>query len=145
MLNKLLRFLLTLLGLLLIFSSPLIIYAVDPEPVIRTVAGTNQGFSGDGDLATVAQFNDPADTAVDSAGNIYIADTSNHRIRKVIAATGVVTTIAGTGTPGFSGDSGPGRRRNSIHLLALVWIKPVIFISPILKIIVSVRSFRRLG
>jgi hypothetical protein len=78
MLKKLLQFLSALCGLLLVFSSPLIIYALDPEPVIRTVAGTSQGFSGDGDLAIVAQLNNPAGTAVDSEGNIYIADTGNH-------------------------------------------------------------------
>ena len=45
--------------------------------------------------------------AVDSSGNLYIADTSNNRVRKVAAATGVITTIAGTGTAGYSGDNGP--------------------------------------
>jgi sugar lactone lactonase YvrE len=71
-----------------------------------TVAGTGeQGFSGDGGAATGALLDSPAGVAVDSAGNIYIADTRNHRIRKV--SGGIITTIAGTGVAGFSGDNGP--------------------------------------
>ena len=83
-----------------------IVSADAPEFFIHTIAGTTYGFSGDGDPATTAQI-EPIDTAVDSLGNIYIADTGNQRIRKIIAATGVITTIAGTGTFGFSGDGGP--------------------------------------
>ena len=75
------------------------------EFFIHTIAGTTYGFSGDGQPATVAQII-PVDTAVDSLGNVYIADVGNHRIRKIIAATGIITTIAGTGTFGFSGDGG---------------------------------------
>jgi sugar lactone lactonase YvrE len=75
--------------------------------VITTIAGTGaQGFSGDNSLATSAQFNLPTALALDNAGNLYLADTGNHRIRKITAATGVITTIAGTGTQGFSGDTG---------------------------------------
>jgi uncharacterized protein (TIGR03437 family) len=68
-------------------------------------AGSSGGFSGDGGPATSAQLFDPSDVAVDSAGNLYIADTYNDRIRMV--SNGVITTIAGTGVPGFSGDGGP--------------------------------------
>jgi MBG domain (YGX type)/Chitobiase/beta-hexosaminidase C-terminal domain/FG-GAP-like repeat/Abnormal spindle-like microcephaly-assoc'd, ASPM-SPD-2-Hydin/NHL repeat len=76
--------------------------------LLYTVAGSsNAGYSGDGGPATVAQFNSPQGLAKDSAGNLYIADTGNNRIRKVAAGTGLVTTIAGTGTPGYSGDGGP--------------------------------------
>ncbi len=78
------------------------------DPIITTVAGS--GISGcclDGGLATAARLSSPDDVAVDSQGNLYIADTSNNRIRKVNASTGVITTIAGTGTSGFSGDLGP--------------------------------------
>ena len=74
--------------------------------VISTVAGNGTpGFSGDGGLATAAQLDQPAGVAVDSAGNLYIADCWNHRIRKV--SNGVISTVAGNGTPGFSGDNGP--------------------------------------
>ena len=74
--------------------------------VITTVAGNGTaGFSGDNGPATSAQLYDPAGVAVDSAGNLYIADTGNNRIRKV--SNGVITTVAGNGTAGFSGDGGP--------------------------------------
>ena len=75
--------------------------------VITTVAGsgTPGGFSGDGGPATSAQLNNPNGVAVDSAGNLYISDYNNKRIRKV--ANGVITTVAGNGTAGFSGDGGP--------------------------------------
>ncbi len=77
---------------------------IDTAGIIRTVAGNGtQGFSGDGALATSAQLS-PSGCTVDSAGNIYIADRYNYRIRKVNAATHVITTIAGNGTQGFSGD-----------------------------------------
>ncbi len=74
---------------------------------ISTVAGTGaHGSSGDGGAAASAQLNLPSDVAVDSSGNLYIADTFNHRIRKVTASTGNISTVAGTGTAGFSGDGG---------------------------------------
>ena len=72
---------------------------------IITVAGSgNSGFSGDGGAATSAWFNYPTGLTVDSSGNLYIADTSNHRIREVEKATGKIFTVAGNGTNGFSGD-----------------------------------------
>ena len=71
-------------------------------------AGTDQGsFSGDGGSATSAGLNTPEDIAVDPAGNLYIADTANNRIRRMSASNNVIATIAGTGTDGFSGDGGP--------------------------------------
>ena len=74
--------------------------------VTTTVAGNGtQGFSGDNGPATSAQLNSPAGVAVDSAGNLYIADTWNNLIRKV--SGGVITTLAGNGAFGFSGDNGP--------------------------------------
>ena len=74
--------------------------------VITTVAGNGTaGFSGDNGPATFAQLSAPKSIAVDSAGNLYIADTSNNCIRKV--SNGVITTVAGNGTSGFSGDNGP--------------------------------------
>src|SRR5271168_5376593 len=75
--------------------------------VITTVAGTGvQGFTGDGGQATSAELNNPNKVALDSAGNLYIADFTNNRIRKVTVSTGVITTVAGNGTAGFTGDSG---------------------------------------
>ena len=75
--------------------------------VISTVAGVGTaGFSGDGGAATSAELNNPVGVAVDSTGNIYIADALNRRIRKVAASTGVITTIAGTGASGSTGDGG---------------------------------------
>ena len=91
------------------------VFFVDQNTVLRLDAATGiltlvagngtPGFSGDNGPATSAQLNGPAGVAVDSAGNLYIADTGNHRIRKV--SNGVITTVAGNGTPGFSGDNGP--------------------------------------
>jgi hypothetical protein len=69
--------------------------------VITTVAGSGvSGFSGDGGPATRARLSNPIGVAVDSAGNFYIADTQNSRIRKV--SNGMITTVAGNGTDGFS-------------------------------------------
>lgn len=80
---------------------------IDPEGTISTVAGTGEpGYSGDGGPATEAQLKGPQGVAVDSAGSLYIADTENDAIRKV-DANGTITTVAGTGTPGYSGDGGP--------------------------------------
>jgi uncharacterized protein (TIGR03437 family) len=75
--------------------------------VITTVAGGNaQGYSGDGGPATSAELSEPFGVAVDTKGNVYIADTYNSVIRKVNSA-GIITTIAGNGTGGYSGDGGP--------------------------------------
>jgi sugar lactone lactonase YvrE len=83
--------------------------------IITTVAGNGYGagsytptggFSGDGGPALQAQMYEPFGVAVDIAGNIYISDSFNFRIRKVSVATGVITTIAGIGVGGYSGDGG---------------------------------------
>ena len=82
-----------------------VIRMVDLHGLITTVAGTGeQGFAGDGGPATAAILDSPAGIAVDSSGNLFIADTHNQRIREVFAATGLINTIAGTGVAGFSGD-----------------------------------------
>jgi hypothetical protein len=74
--------------------------------VISTVAGTEPGFGGDGGPATQAQLNLPRGVAVDGSGTIYIADSDNHRIRR-IRPNGIIDTIAGSNSPGFRGDGGP--------------------------------------
>jgi uncharacterized protein (TIGR03437 family) len=80
---------------------------VSPAGMIYTVAGNGvNSYSGDGGQAVAASLSDVTGVAVDSAGNLYITDDSNRRIRKV-GANGVITTIAGVGVQGYSGDGGP--------------------------------------
>jgi sugar lactone lactonase YvrE len=77
---------------------------------ITTAAGQftgNPGYSGDGGPATSALFGDVTGVAVDSAGNLFLADSLDHVVREVVAATGNIITVAGTGTAGYSGDGGP--------------------------------------
>ena len=77
--------------------------------IISTIAGTGeQGYSGDGGPATEATFNQPYSLQVDSNGEVYVVDRLNYVIRKVDVATGIVTTVAGTGETGYGGDGGPG-------------------------------------
>lgn len=84
-----------------------VVRKVSPGGVITTVAGNGTaGFNGDGAAATAARLNFPLGVAVDKDGNLYIADGANNRIRKVTAATGVITTVAGNGSAGFGGDDG---------------------------------------
>ena len=76
--------------------------------VITTIAGTGSStYGGDNGAATSASLVFPAGVAVDSSGNIFIAEYSSHRIRKVTVSTGIITTVAGTGTASYSGDNGP--------------------------------------
>ncbi len=81
------------------------------DPVTKTVttiAGSGEkGYAGDGGPALQASLNMPHEIQFDRAGNLYIAERDNHVIRKVEAKTGVISTVAGTGAPGFSGDGGP--------------------------------------
>ncbi|KAA1245335.1 T9SS type A sorting domain-containing protein [Aquimarina sp. RZ0] len=78
------------------------------DGIISTIAGLGtSGFSGDNGQATLAELDSPQYVAVDVNGNVYISDWLNNRIRKVDATTGIITTIAGTGDSGFSGDGGP--------------------------------------
>lgn len=77
--------------------------------IISTIAGTGeQGYSGDGGPATHATFNQPYSLQVDGKGDIYVVDRLNYVIRKVDSATGIVTTVAGTGGAGYGGDGGSG-------------------------------------
>jgi len=76
---------------------------------VTTVAGNGEkGYAGDGGPALQASLNMPHEIQFDRGGNLYIAERDNHVIRKVEAKTGVISTVAGTGAPGFSGDGGPG-------------------------------------
>ncbi|WP_446011439.1 NHL domain-containing protein [Candidatus Electrothrix sp.] len=94
----------------LLYADPMFHYIkkIDSSSgIITTVAGNgSSGYSGDGGLATEASFNTPADLAVDQAGNLFIADYYNKRIRKV-DTNGIITTVAGNGSSGSEGDGGP--------------------------------------
>ena len=96
---------------------------ITPSGQVYTVAGlvTTAGYAGDGGPATDAKMMAPGGVAVDASGNIYIADRFNQRIRKVDASTGIITTIAGTGTSGFSGDGGAATAANLWNPMALAF------------------------
>ena len=82
------------------------IRAVSPAGVIRTIAGDGgRGYSGDGSPAEAAALSEPAAIALDAAGRILIADSGNHRIRRI--SQGLIETVAGTGLVGYGGDGGP--------------------------------------
>src|SRR5262249_30527344 len=79
--------------------------------IITTAAGNgNFEFDSDGIPASSASLNEPTGVAIDSTGNLFIADSVNHRIRRVDAATKIITTTAGDGNPDFSGDNGPANK-----------------------------------
>ena len=80
---------------------------VSAAGTITTIAGTGvPGFSGDGSPAGFAQLDSPSDVFLDTSGTLYIVDTNNHRLRAIAASDNTISTIAGTGAPGFSGDGG---------------------------------------
>jgi serine/threonine-protein kinase len=80
---------------------------VSGDGTITTIAGNGiEGYSGDAGPATSAKLDSPAAVAVDAGGNIYIADWGNNRVR-IVTPDGMINTIAGNGTTGFSGDGGP--------------------------------------
>jgi len=84
------------------------VFRVDASGQLTVYAGNGRsGWSGDGGPATSAELSYQNGVAVDSAGNLFIADQGNNRIRRVDSVTGVISTVAGNGTNGFSGDSGP--------------------------------------
>lgn len=85
------------------------LFRISPAGVVSTIAGSsNCSHSGDNGPAVNANLASPGGLALDSAGNLYITERNNsHRIRKIDAITGIITTVAGTGTGGFSGDNGP--------------------------------------
>ncbi len=81
---------------------------ITPAGIISTVAGTGSpGSSGDGGPATNAKFREINSLCIDNFNNIFVADADDNRIRKIDAITGIITTVAGTGVGGFSGDGGP--------------------------------------
>ena len=85
-----------------------VIRRVAADGLISTVAGTGKrGYSGDGDLATKAELNEPYEIRFDSAGNMYFVEMQNHLVRRVDAKTQLISTVAGVGQPGFGGDGGP--------------------------------------
>jgi hypothetical protein len=85
-----------------------VIRQVSPSGVVNTFAGMSEpGYSGDGGPALGAQFYYPKGLAIDSAGHLYIADYGNSVIREITLASGIITTVAGNGIPGFFGDGGP--------------------------------------
>ena len=91
----------TLLGLALMLT----FNGFDAIGVITTIAGTGAaGYSGDGGAATSAQLRLPRGINFDSSGNLYVVDRTNHRIRMIVMSTGYISTIAGTGSAGYSGD-----------------------------------------
>lgn len=81
---------------------------IGKDGAITTIAGTGQvGFTGDGGPALEATFNKPHELRFDTVGDLYIVDMVNHAVRKIDMKTGMITTIAGTGEPGYGGDGGP--------------------------------------
>ena len=94
--------------LVFIFGDDMTLAVNDPrEWIITTAVGSGeQGFSGDGGPAGQAKLDNPFDLAFDSVGNLFFADTQNHRIRRVDAKSNVITTVVGSGEPTFSGDGG---------------------------------------
>ncbi|WP_405502146.1 RICIN domain-containing protein [Streptomyces niveus] len=92
---------------------------VTADGTISTVAGTGAaGFGGDDGPATSAQLNHPSSVVVDSTGVLYVADTDNHRVRR-ITTDGVISTVAGSGVAGFDGDDGPAASAQLNHPLGL--------------------------
>jgi hypothetical protein len=88
-------------------SSNNCIRKINSAGIITTIAGNgNEGFSGDNGPATIAMFYNPVDVILDNIGNIYVTDTQNSRVRKISSSNGIITTIAGNGSQGFSGDGG---------------------------------------
>ncbi len=94
---------------------------IAPDGTISTVAGNgSHGWSGDGGPAAAAALNEPYELAWDKAGNLYFVERMNHAVRRIDAKTGVISTVAGTGKPGFGGDGGPAvaAQLNQPHSLA---------------------------
>jgi len=97
---------------------------IDSSGIVSTFAGTGvEGFSGDGGEARLAKIYQPRQIAVDGSNNVYFADFSNHRVRK-IDTRGIISTVAGNGTQGFGGDGGPATAAQVANPTASPWILP---------------------
>jgi sugar lactone lactonase YvrE len=97
------------------------VHKVDPQGIFSTIAGNGKkGYAGDGGPAAGAVFNAIHNLAIAPNGDLYIADTLNHRVRRIDARTGMISTFAGTGEKGFSGDGGPARAAtfNGVYCIA---------------------------
>lgn len=110
-----------------------VLYRVDlKKESVSTIAGSGKlGYDGDGGPATKAALNDPHEVQIDRAGNLYFTDMKNHAVRRVDAKTGVITTVAGTGKAGFSGDGGPADNAalNQPHSVALDSANSLLYIA----------------
>ena len=96
------------------------VHRLDPAGTLTTIAGNGtRGYSGDNGPARDATFNGMHNVAVTPAGDLYISDSWNHCIRKIDGQTGIITTIAGTGKPGFSGDGGPALQATFNYLMCV--------------------------
>lgn len=92
----------------LYYTSSNSVFRMNTSGTVSLMAGNSRpGYSGDGGPAVNAQLNAPVAIAVDSAGDLYIADRDNNRVREVFAQTGIIVTVAGSGAAGYSGDGGP--------------------------------------
>ena len=106
-------------ALLVLLSMGIIARGADVGYTIESIAGTDD--VGDGGSALEAQIAAAEGIALDNAGNLYLADNVNHRVRKVHLATGVITTVAGNGHAGFSGDGGPAAEAQLDRPYGLAW------------------------
>jgi len=106
-----------------------VVRKVTPGGTISTVAGTGvAGYSGDGHAATAAKLMAPVGLDVDTSGNLFIADYGNGTVRKV-STTGTITTVAGTGTVGYSGDGGPATAAELSHPGDVATVGSLIYIA----------------
>ncbi len=101
---------------------------ISPAGIISTIAGDGvYGYSGDGGPAASAKLANPFGITVDGGGNVYFADQANNRIRKINASTGIISTVAGDGTAGYSGDGGPAAS-GQLGMLSCITIDTHVFL-----------------
>jgi sugar lactone lactonase YvrE len=105
------------------------ILRIAPDNSVAVIAGTGTcGYSGDGGPAAKAELNDPQGIAFDAAGNLYFADSHNHRLRR-IDTHGIITTVAGTGREGDNGDGGPAVNAELAYLGGMAAQAPFLYVS----------------